>query len=1147
MSAPNSPKTADSPSFGEHQRPASRTSSFSSLQSVRRKPVPTEGDHREQLGSMAVRGGRAEMGETSAEVLDDERSARPNLLPTSFPSQQPYSTPSPGIMSASAYPPPLSRTASTSSRPHDRSSSSPSRALDARGFPPTSSAAFASGLNARRSVHSARSSIAPDSVFGTAPVGVIGKTKPREVIRIERDFSGGETCQFWSGWIWELEGRVSPTDFQNTLNELNTVLASAHDPSKSCFDNCLSILTLYMSPYVIGSNVNKVHNRVRCGTGESVEEAGPAALALDGRRSDGRTWLAPAPPTLPASSSASSQRRSVADRMDDAAALAFSAPDHAHAAALGASVSNTDSLAVPLPVPSTSSASPASDYIVHGDSPILDNSDASGSRLVEDNGGMNGAGAGEDGAGGPGAAEGSRGSKRVNGKVKLDKEGNPQKKRKQGNSACDSCRLRRVKCDKAEQNGGPCSECVKKKIMCTDTYVKNKPKTVRSGKLIAQAKLLFGENAARPSGPGPGGTAADLAVPSPAETVRPPSTLRQDVVLAPAQSRLVNSQVSREIGDHLIRTFFAVFQPQCPLVDQELFEGAWTLAGRVSENLSPANECLAAVIQAWAARISDHPLIVGQAPTLEDLRNGQGRDFTLMGNRREEFARAMRERALRLVDQKGALRLSSAACCSALSLLEFLVTWDDATRTTTCGRYLMVGAAEHLRALNEGQCDDASEQLVSPERASNGTLLWMVYTRDALAAMLGGRPSCLTEDDLTSLCDLFTNPLTADVMSYVSSDDARMLSGLAVASMFRFVVTIVRNTITRLTGPLARRQPLEESTVRELWAEIDTSSRCAAIFRQSVEKVTFGPDPPKTHVWFRDLTSIKSQHTLGIHLNIIKRLDEEEAVAKEGSKDGGAYLEVLKRLKDRSDERFLDAAREYTKLLRGYGSELTFTAFLTTEYSSYYLDHMVDMPAWEQGGSENWPWATKVEEVSSLIGVLKLAGWAWSSYDRNIERARQSLARQSVRLQQHREAAHAALQQSYPPPPFPPAPSVYSTDTSQPFMPTPHSWPRPSYPTAPLPSSNPFFAQPAPHSATYQTFPPGSLPPHAAPDGLAAFAPLPSVMSPSMLHHIQQQPPPPQPPAQFFYPDGAVSQDGSIPSYSSSGRYGESLAFRNGT
>jgi len=103
----------------------------------------------------------------------------------------------------------------------------------------------------------------------------------------------------------------------------------------------------------------------------------------------------------------------------------------------------------------------------------------------------------------------------------------------------------------------------------------------------------------------------------------------------------------------------------------------------------------------------------------------------------------MKERALRLVDDKGLLRLSSSVACSALTLLEFLVTFDDTSRVKTRGRYLMVGACEHLRNLNEGQCDDLTEPVCVPERVSNGTLLWMVYTRDALVALLGGRPSCL--------------------------------------------------------------------------------------------------------------------------------------------------------------------------------------------------------------------------------------------------------------------------------------------------------------------------------------------------------------------------------------------------------------------
>lgn len=52
--------------------------------------------------------------------------------------------------------------------------------------------------------------------------------------------------------------KLTPTEFQNTLNELNAALASANDPWKSCFDNCLAILTLYISPLILSSHYERV-------------------------------------------------------------------------------------------------------------------------------------------------------------------------------------------------------------------------------------------------------------------------------------------------------------------------------------------------------------------------------------------------------------------------------------------------------------------------------------------------------------------------------------------------------------------------------------------------------------------------------------------------------------------------------------------------------------------------------------------------------------------------------------------------------------------------------------------------------------------------------------------------------------------------
>lgn len=63
-------------------------------------------------------------------------------------------------------------------------------------------------------------------------------------------------------------------------------------------------------------------------------------------------------------------------------------------------------------------------------------------------------------------------------------------------------------------------------------------------------------------------------------------------------------------------------------------------------------------------------------PRLDDARNSNGRDFTEIGNRRDKFARSMVDRAIKKLDENGALRKPSAACCSALLLSEFFLTCE---------------------------------------------------------------------------------------------------------------------------------------------------------------------------------------------------------------------------------------------------------------------------------------------------------------------------------------------------------------------------------------------------------------------------------------------------------------------------------------
>jgi hypothetical protein len=44
--------------------------------------------------------------------------------------------------------------------------------------------------------------------YGSDPEGTIGVHHPKEIVRIERDWSGGDVCQFYTSWVMELEGRV---------------------------------------------------------------------------------------------------------------------------------------------------------------------------------------------------------------------------------------------------------------------------------------------------------------------------------------------------------------------------------------------------------------------------------------------------------------------------------------------------------------------------------------------------------------------------------------------------------------------------------------------------------------------------------------------------------------------------------------------------------------------------------------------------------------------------------------------------------------------------------------------------------------------------------------------------------------------------
>ncbi|VDC01969.1 unnamed protein product [Peniophora sp. CBMAI 1063] len=103
----------------------------------------------------------------------------------------------------------------------------------------------------------------PDSAYGTDPIGQLGVHHPREVVRIERDYSGGEVVQFTPAYPLEFEGRITPTQFLETINALNEVLFSAYSLRHGLLDNVLDIFSLHLSKLVLSTHYDREMKRLQ--------------------------------------------------------------------------------------------------------------------------------------------------------------------------------------------------------------------------------------------------------------------------------------------------------------------------------------------------------------------------------------------------------------------------------------------------------------------------------------------------------------------------------------------------------------------------------------------------------------------------------------------------------------------------------------------------------------------------------------------------------------------------------------------------------------------------------------------------------------------------------------------------------------------
>ncbi|GAA5906653.1 hypothetical protein JCM6882_008085 [Rhodosporidiobolus microsporus] len=532
--------------------------------------------------------------------------------------------------------------------------------------------------------------------------------------------------------------------------------------------------------------------------------------------------------------------------------------------------------------------------------------------------------------------------------------GDRMKKSRRQLSTCDSCRHRRIRCDRTDRGGETCTGCERKNVKCTMTYVQARVEKGRSGRLVEQAKVLYGV-----SGP------STVSLPRPFHLPVARPTLRNTSRPSGTQ------QLAAALTFDLFDAYEKIFHPQLPLLDLQSFFTSLRRAHHDISLLSPEDRAVAAVMHAWAARFIDHPAIIGTGnraapPSLRDLLRPATEAVADAGVTRDRFARTLKERALQAVDEAGLMRKATKQNCAVLLVLEALVSWQDEKRQA--GRPLLAAAIEHLRTLYDSSLSSSSSH--DPAVESDPSF-WCAWLRDAVSAALGGRLPLLKEEDLAAICPGVAELRDEDLEKHVHGDAENQDGGRAMMALFRHLTNVARE-VARLSGPIPRRQGLNFDAVHRLWQELARSAAATAVF-----VATFASSDEGSIPFVRDLRACQAQISLALHRHLVERLERENVrfgVVDDEEED--EYLDALQSTLDDSDVALLRAIQKLIAHAKTYDTHLVYSAVLVADELPQYLNHLLRLRCDLEGGTV-WDVYEKQAALTWFTSALRQVGWCF--------------------------------------------------------------------------------------------------------------------------------------------------------------------------
>ncbi|ORX37389.1 hypothetical protein BD324DRAFT_625966 [Kockovaella imperatae] len=493
------------------------------------------------------------------------------------------------------------------------------------------------------------------------------------------------------------------------------------------------------------------------------------------------------------------------------------------------------------------------------------------------------------------------------------------------------------------------------------------------------------------------------------------------------QERLAERTLGFELSRHLVSMYFQVVHLAFPTVSPESFYVEWLRAGQQSDRMSPALEALCAVVEAWGARYSDHPIILGltgaKAKTAPKVFKADGTTVpgtaarAHWGRARIPACNALADRAKRIIEANGLFFRPSVTGAQALSLFNLLGTMTD--QTARAEEQYMISTLTHsalveqMSVLNlmwdaDGDIEVDTEELpvtVTQLKMKQRRLFWSSMVMDSLWASGSAQAPKMPESDIES------------AGRWLNAVDKKLPN-----STFKILAHFLR-CYYRLTK-MAREIALDVSIpnrrpgtvdvdhfcklIRKLWGEIKDLRRAVVV--EGAEKLAscegfmagFSPMNQITSIRLSGpfLLLLLHQH---IRTQLDFRRDMKSSYVVNDDGDGDPEKQKIAKLQElhmQSIDIMLQSCRSQAamfKVMLPTGLMQTASTFLRVLIATILF--MAEVPCNEQGyptntlGGFGWTWRAKKEEVGTCVEAMYQLGWAWADVHDVLEAVMVSMER----------------------------------------------------------------------------------------------------------------------------------------------------------